>query len=334
MIVVTGGTGLVGSLLLLRLAEEKQKVRVLLRPGSPPEKVFKVWKHYPEAPKSLPGHFEWYPADHSNQAELFEALSGAEYIYHCAGKVSFDRRDRKEMWESNVMLTRHIVNYSLANEVKKLAYVSSVAAIGPSGDEPADETKGWPVQKTSDYARSKTQAELEVWRGVTEGLKAVIVNPSVILGPGDWKQSSVKLFDTVYRGMKVYTEGVTGFVDNRDVTEALVQLMNSDINAERFILNSANLSYKELFTQIATAFGKPPPSIRITPFVSGLGWRMAWLFSRLSGKKLNLTRETARSAHRTRRYTAAKIGEALDFRFRAIEDTIRETAGCYLKKNI
>jgi dihydroflavonol-4-reductase len=332
MIVVTGGTGLVGGYLLLKLAQQGNRVRVLVRPGTDPGKVFSVWKHYIPDPEVLFTEFEWYSADLSCKAELYEALDGAEYIYHCAGKVSFDNRDKKEMWKTNALLTSRIVDFCLENKVKKLAYVSSVAAIASDDSDEISESKGWPVGKKSAYPKTKTLGEFEVWRGIAEGLKAVIVNPAVIIGPGNWKQSSSRIFDTVYHGLPFYTEGVTGFVDNRDVADALVQLMNSDISGERFILNAANLSYRELFQSIAKAFGTKLPGREISPFLTSVAWRLEWIWSRLSGKEARLTRETAQTAHHVNRYNADKIRETLGFKFRDIQESIKETAACYLKE--
>lgn len=330
MIVVTGGTGLVGGYLLLKLAEEEGPVRVLLRPGTKPEKVLEVWKHYLPDPASLLPRFEWVHTDPLNRAALYEALQGAEYIYHCAGKVSFDRRDKRAMWETNTHLTGYIVDFCLANAVKKLAYVSSVAAVASPKGEAATEASGWPVQKKNLYAKTKTRGEFEIWRGVAEGLNAVMVNPGIILGPGNWKQSSARIFDTLYHGMSYYTTGTSAFVDNRDVADALVQLMKSDQSGERFILSSATLSYKELFESITTALGKPAPAKKLSFFLSEIAWRGEWLLSRLTGREARLTSQTARTAHKKQSYSSEKIKTSLGFRFRDIQESIRETAQCYL----
>lgn len=332
MIVVTGGTGLVGSYLLIKLAEEKSKVRVLIRPGTRPEKVIDVWKHYLPDPDKFLQQFEWYVTDPANRAELYDALSGAAYIYHCAGKVSFDSRDKKEMWETNVLFTRRLVDFCLQHSVKKLVYVSSVAAVGGGNEGLISESNGFPTQKKSIYSQTKTQGEFEVWRGIAEGLDAVIVNPTVILGPGNWRQSSGRFFHTAYQGMKFYTHGSTGFVDNRDVGEILVRLMHSPISGERFILNAANLSFREIFTKIAGALGKNPPSQVIPPFIAGLGWRMEWLRSRLTGTAARLTKENVKSAFRIQQYSAEKIETMLNYTFRDIDDTIRDTAGSYIRQ--
>ena len=330
MIAVTGGTGLVGSYLMLKLVETDRKVRAIIRHGSKPEKVLDVWKHYTDHPKRLLTKIDWKFTDPGNKAELFDALDGANHIYHCAGKVSFDARDKKELWQANVYFTRWIVDFCLAENVKKLAYVSSVAAIGPASNGEADESCGWPVQKKSLYAKTKTLAEFEIWRGITEGLNAVIVNPSVILGAGNWKQSSSRIFDTVYNGLKFYTTGITGFVDNRDVSDALIRLMASDISGERYILNAANLSYREVFRIIALNMHKKEPQLKIGPFVSTLAWMASWLINRITGSRIPLTRETAKAAHRQQVYSSEKLLKDTGFTFRDIEKTLRETAQLYL----
>jgi len=333
MIVVTGGTGLTGSHLLLRLAQKDENIRVLIRPGSEPEKVLKVWRYYIPDPEDLFRRIDWYTVDILDRASLAEALQDSQQIYHCAASVSFNPRRKSEIWNSNVNLTRNLVNYCLEQPTCKLIHMSSIAAVGkPQGDIPADETCSWPVKPGSIYAKTKTLGELEVWRGISECLNAVIVNPSVILGPGTSKQGSAMIFETLHRGLKFYPGGATGFVDVRDVAEIMFRLGSSDLSGERFILNSANLNYRDLFTRIALRFNKKPPTSAVSPFMTSVAWKLEWLLTLFTGTEPRITKQTARSAHAVQHYSSLKIQRTLNFTFKDINTTIREITDLYRKE--
>ncbi len=330
MITVTGATGLLGSHLLVRLLQDKIKIRALIRPGTDPSKIIPVWKYYLPDVESAFRQVEWYTCDLLNRASLTEALKESEKVFHCAARVSFDQRKKKAIWNANVTITRYLVDGCLELNIGKLIHVSSVAAIGkPQQDVLTDETCGWPVKPTSIYAKTKTLGELEVWRGIHEGLKAVIVNPSIILGAGNWKSGSSVIFDTLFRGLKFYPGGAAGFVDVRDVAEIMVMLGESPITGERFILNSANLSYGELFEKIALEFGNKPPKYPITPLITSLAWKLEWLLTLFTGKEPRITRQTAHSAHSMQAYSSEKICNTLGFSFRDIGETIKHITQCY-----
>lgn len=330
MIVVTGGTGLTGSHLILRLIKNKQSVRALIRPGSKPEKVLPVWGHYSSEANDIFQQIDWYPVDMLNRASLAEALQGAKQVYHCAATVSFNPRRKHEIWNSNINLTRNIVNSCLEQPGIKLIHMSSVAAVGkPLGDDSADESCCWPVRPGSVYAKTKTLSELEVWRGINEGLDAVIVNPSVILGPGTGKQGSSMIFNTIRQGLQFYPSGTTGFVDVRDVADIMIQLGNKQITGERFILNAVNLSYKDFFTRVANQFHRKPPSRLVTPFMTSIAWKLEWLLTLFTGKEPRITRFTSRTSQQKQEYSSEKLMKNLNFSFRDIDDTIREVSDFY-----
>jgi dihydroflavonol-4-reductase len=333
MIVVTGGTGLLGAHLLLELAKEDAPVRVILREGTSPEKVLSVWKYYHENPRSLLERFEWHYADLTNRADVHEALDGAVQLYHCSGLVSFDPRLRRRLWEINFSITRNLVDECLSLQGIRMVHVSSVAAIkGSDSGEVNSESDGWPVKSSSVYARTKTAGEMEVWRGITEGMEAVIVNPSVILGPGNWKSSSARIVDVVYNRLPFYTSGVTGFVDARDVASAMLVLMKSTISGERYILNAANVSFRELFEKMAASLQRKAPAHYASPFLTSLAWRAERIKSFLTRNEPVITRSSARSAHAKQAFSSDKIKKDTGFTFREIDETIREVAACYLKE--
>jgi nucleoside-diphosphate-sugar epimerase len=331
MILVTGGTGLLGGHLLLELMKQDQPVRVLMRRKSKPEKVLDVWKHYHPKPEELLNRIEWVETDMMNRAELDSFIQAGSRVFHCAGMVSFQTKDKKEVYASNVLLTRLLLDICQDKGIEKLVHVSSVATIGTTGNGFAgDETTQGSVKARKGYSDSKMQAELEVWRAIAEGLNAVIVNPSVILGAGSWEQSSSRIFDVVYRGLNYHTTGVTGYVDAEDVARSMIGLMNSDISGERFILNAVNLSFRELFEKIAIALRKKPPSKHAGPMLTQIACRLETLLSLVTRHEAKITPQTVRSAHSVKRYSANKVCTALDFRFQEIDSTISRIAKNYL----
>lgn len=259
---------------------------------------------------------------------LEEALQGVTHVFHCAAVVSYDPADKYKLMKMNIEGTANVVNACLDGGIRKLVHVSSVAAIGRiRKGEAVNETMQWTEEtNNSNYGKSKFLAEMEVWRGVGEGLDAVIVNPSLILGGDDWSSGSSAIFKSAYEEFPWYSEGISGFVDVQDVARAMIMLMNSDITGQRYILSGENVSYRQVFTMIAECFGKKPPHRKVTPFLAEVVWRLEALKGKISGKKPLLTRETARTSLAKVYYDHSKILEALPgFTFTPLSETIRRT---------
>lgn len=333
MILVTGGTGLVGSHLLWHLLQKEQAVRAVCREGSPTEQVREVFSFYDDAfaendAEALFSRIEWVTADMLDPLSLDDAMQGVSRVYHCAASVSFNPRERKQLIRNNVESTANLVNLCLEHKTGKLCHVSSVAALGSRYDGvPVTEQEMWRHSRNRNgYSISKFYSEMEVWRGISEGLPAVIVNPSVILGPGNWHRGSAAFFTRIRKGMRYYTKGMTGFVDVRDVCRCMIRLMESDISGERYIINSEDLYYRDLFNMIADALGRPRPSVHASEALTEIGWRLEWLRSRLTFSKPLLTRETARSGRGISRFSSSKVREALGIEFTPIADTVAWTA--------
>jgi nucleoside-diphosphate-sugar epimerase len=325
MILVTGGTGLVGSHLLQALAAEGKPVSAIKRPSGNTDMIRKVFNLYSKEPEKDFARIEWVEADLMDIFSLEEAMEGVEEIYHCAALVSFLPGDRKKLLRDNTEGTANLVNAALEKKVRKLCHVSSIAALGrpENMSDLIDEDLVWKTSKNNSiYAISKYGAEREVWRGTAEGLDAVIVNPSIILGLAGKKGGSSRIFSTVWEGLKFYPPGKNGFVDVRDVVRAMILLMKSDIRNERFILNVDNIEYKKLFEIMAAAFGKPGPSIKVNPALSRLAWRVEKLRSMVTGVKPLITRETAHTAVQHYEYSNEKIKKELGFEFTPIEETV------------
>jgi len=314
MILLTGGTGLVGSHLLFELVSGGRKVRALKRAGSHTELVKRLFCWYdPDRGEALFDAVEWVEGDLNDIMSLQESMKDVRFIYHCAAVVSFMPEDRQIMMKANVEGTANLVNVALLNKVKKFCHCSSVAALGmPQKDNLVHESLVWKTSaRNSWYAISKYGSEREVWRGAEEGMPVVIVNPTVVIGPGDPARSSAQLYQSVKNGMKFYTSGVTGFVDARDVATAMVQLMESNIRHERFILSSEDLSYKELFSLFAHYSGVQGPKYRAGRFLSEMAWRLERMRSFMTGQKPLLSKETARNANIRRYFSNDKVKKAL-----------------------
>ena len=334
MNLITGASGLVGSHLLYKLLTNGHNVRALIRSEKSKNQIEKIFGYYTDNPDQYLSKISWVFGDITNYSVLNKAFIGVSTIYHCAAFISFSERDFSKMKEVNIEGTANVVNLCLEHAVKKLMHVSSIAAIGdPVEGHSYDEDCGWPQGKISSYAFTKTQSEMEVWRGIAEGLDAVIVNPAVILGPGNWYSGSSKLFNQIYKGMKFYTKGVTGFVDVRDVVDAMVLLMNAKTSCERYILNGENQSYKEVCKSIAEALQVSPPRIYAKPLFTSLAWRLGKLLLFLSGRQPILTKDTAKAAHKIQRYSSKKIKLEHHYSFQTIDDIISRTAKIFLAKN-
>jgi dihydroflavonol-4-reductase len=323
-ILVTGGTGLLGGYLLKNLLENGETV-IALRRSQPPETLTAEEQ----------SRIEWVEGDILDTDLLDATMARVGKVYHCAGLVSFNPAQAPRMWKTNVEGTANIVNAAVRHGVEKLVHVSSVSALGRKRNhQTVDESAKWDEEANlSAYGQTKYLAEMEVWRGVAEGLQAVIVNPSIILGCGDWGRGSSAMFRNAYEEFKWYTDGTTGLVDARDVAEVMVRLMEGAVHSERFIVSAENWPYRKVFNRMAEAFGKKPPSMRASPWMGSLVWRWEKVKGMLSGKEPLLTRETAETAQMHVSYSNEKILARLpDFRFKPLEDTIAEHCREYLVK--
>lgn len=316
MILVTGGTGFLGSTLIKLLIEQGQAVVATKRESSA----------IPDFLKSS-SLIQWVNADVTDYFALADIFENISQVYHCAAKVSYQKEDAPELFSVNVEGTSHIVNLCLEHGAR-LVHVSSIAALGSSkNNKPVNESDKWEFDpKMSNYSLSKYKSELEVWRGINEGLDAVIVNPSVIMGVGAYKKGSGAIFELVNNGIKIFTSGSVGIVDVADVTNIMVKLMNSDITGERFILNSENISNKELLSRIAALINKKAPTIKANSFLLSLAWRAAKLMSKITGKKPVITEESARAASELLAYSNDKITSAINYTFKPLNITLQEIA--------
>lgn len=335
MILVTGGTGLVGSHLLFKLVSSGESVRAIYRREKTLKRVKHVFSYFSDDYESLFNAIDWVETDINDIPKLQEAFLNITHVYHCAAFVSFEPDKYHLLRKVNIRGTANIVNLCISNQIKKLCYVSSIAAIGHHEDSEKliDENTEWnPEDDNSVYAITKYGAELEVWRGTQEGLDAVIVNPGIILGAGYWKGgSSGNLFRRIHTGMRYYTSGIVGYVDVFDVVNAMIKLMKSDIKNENFILVSENLSFKSFQYKVAETLKVEPPKKVATGLLLNLAWRMDWLKHKLFGARRSLSKQAAKSATSVTKYDNSKLKNALGFEFKPIDKSIREVCELYLK---
>lgn len=320
-ILVTGANGLVGSAICRRFLQDGHQLFAFCRANSDKSLL-----------KDIAPQITVLEGELSDISSLQEAIQQVDYVVHTAAVVSFAPRDQKKMLKTNVEGTANLVNVCLANpQIKKLCFISSVAALGkPSNIQKTDtqieisENQKWEESPmNSYYAKTKYLAECEVWRGEAEGLNVVIVNPSVILGEGDWTRSSTQLFKYIHDKNKFYTLGSINYVDVKDVSEVVYKLTVSDIKGERFILNAGTTTYKEVFDKIADAMHKPHTKYLVTPLLAEIIWRIEHIRSFFTGNAPLITKETARSSRTVFAYKNNKIRKTLGFEFNSLDSTIK-----------
>lgn len=330
MILVTGGTGLVGAHLLLELAGSGQKVRALYRSEASLAKTRSLFTINANPNFNT---IEWVTGDITDVPSLEEAFAGIDTVYHCAAYISFEPKDEDILRKVNIEGTANVVNCALAFGVKKFCHVSSIAALGdPKEDELITEETDWnPEVRHSDYAISKYGAEMEVWRAWQEGLNVVIVNPGIIFGSGFWDSGSGKMFKAVKKGQNFYTKGSCGIVAVEDVVTAMMLLMATDSNGERYTLVAENVSYAAMLDAIADGMKAKRASIHATPLLTSIAWRLDWFFATLLRQKRKLTRSMARSSHNNERYDNTKItGKLTSFGYREVLPYLKQLSLSYL----
>ncbi len=332
MILVTGGTGLLGAHLLFKLATAGYAVRATYRNSEKITVTEKVFSYYSKTPEILMDQIEWHEADINDLPALETAFHGITEVYHCAALVSFDPKDDKALLKTNVQGTENIVNLSIANTIEKLCFASSIAAIGPGiHGEMINEENEWSDVPTTTYALSKYLAEMKVWRASQEGIPVIIVNPGIIIGPGFWRKGSGSFFTFAAKAPKYFLPGGTGFVSVEDVVNSMYQLMQSSVQNQRFILVSKNLSFKKFSAILAKGLGKMPPLFELKKWMISLFWRWDWLRSKILGKRRRLSKTVARRLHLMEKYENSKLPNQLDFNYGDLEHTILQCCTIYLK---
>lgn len=333
MILVTGGTGLVGAHLLLHLAESGKSLRALYRSESNINKTRNLFAYYGKT--TLFDTIDWVRGDIIDIPALEGAFKGVQYVYHAAAFVSFDPSDEEKLHKINIEGTANVVNCALAFGVKKLCYVSSIAALGDTkqGESTITEETDWNPEKShSDYALTKHGAEMEVWRAWQEGLDVVIVNPGVIFGYGFWSQGSGKMFGSIKNGQQFYTKGSCGIIAVQDVVQIMAKLMEMPVSGERFTLVAENMPIETIFNSIADGMKKKRPSVYATPFMTSFAWRVDWIISKLLSRPRIFTKSMAASSHSGEIYDNSKTITQLEYHFIEMQGYLKDLASAFISQ--
>lgn len=324
MILVTGATGFLGAELVKQLAAHGKPLRCIKRTTSV----------IPQSLQAYASLIDWVDADITDIISMEDAMQDIEQVYHCAAWVSFRQADKEPMIYTNVNGTANVVNLCLQQQAR-LVHVSSIAAIGQAKENELITEKHYIEETPADnvYAISKLESEMEVWRGVAEGLDAVVVNPSLIIGASAGTDGSGQLFETVRNGLSYYTGGSCGLVDVEDVARCMIALMDTDISDERYIINAENWEYKRLTTYIAEKFGVKPPAKEAKPWMLEMAWRSAALWGGITGKSPAIDKIAARSASVVQNYDNSKIKKAIGVEFKPIDQTLDEIVSALKPSN-
>lgn len=333
MILVTGGTGLVGAHLLYKLTANNEKVRAIYRNENKLKHTKHIFSTYTQDYKALFDTIEWVKADILDIPLLSEAFKNVSYVYHCAAFVSFEPDKSKVLRKINIEGTANIVNLCIANNIKKLCYTSSIATLGESlNNEPITENNNWnPEADNGIYSITKYGAEMEVWRATQEGLDAVIINPGVILGAGIWHYGTGSIFKKAHKGLKHYTSGSIGLIYVEDVVSIMIKLLKSNITNERFILVAENWTYKKFLQIVAKSVNTKEPNKLASKKLLNLGWKLDWLKQKFTGKRRQLTKHIASSLTSKVYYSNNKIKNTLGYTFEDLEISINKIGKLYLK---
>lgn len=329
MILVTGSTGLLGSHVVIHLLQQGYQVKAMYRSERKKAYFLQLLAYSSiELHEACLSRLSWYKGDILKLDEVEQAIEGCDTVVHCAALVSFHKSDFGKLFKVNRIGTANMVNFSLDKNVKHFIHVSSTAAVGKDAEkEFVVEANKWnPDEKVSGYSLSKYSAEKEVWRAQEEGLGISIVNPSIMFAPGDWNESSMKIFRTLSEGLRFYTKGSNAFVDARDVAKIIELMIQKGPSGERYLATGTNIDFHSLFDMICHQMHVKSPKHLASPFLTELAWRISGFFSRLYGRRPTITKESARSSQQSVKYSSEKLLQAFpEFKFKPLEITIQES---------
>jgi len=333
MKLITGATGMLGSHLAYNLLQTENKIKAIKRNKSKIENTLKTFQFYVTKDKAqkLFAKIEWFDADILDYQSIYEALEGVDEVYHAAAIISFNPADRQKIIENNTQGTGNLVNAALQRNIKKFCHISSIAALGQETTNAITEKSARsPDIHYTGYQQSKYMSELEVWRAAEEGLNIVILNPPIIIGISPNKTyGSTSIFYNIEKGLNFYTNGITGYIDVQDVVNIAIILMNKNINKERFIVNSENVSYREVLNLIADEFETTRPKYHANKFILSLAWRLEKIKTFFTRKSPVITKDVVKSAASIDNYSSQKISETIDYQFMTIEASIKKNVTIY-----
>lgn len=326
MVLITGSSGFVGGHLLVHLHKNGKKIKALRRKTSNFNELKIICDFYNVDFNKVISDTEWIEGDLLNIESIKSAFDDVDVVYHCAAIVSFGETSPETLKRTNITGTRNLVTLAQQYNISYFAFVSSIGALGQSiGNALITEETPWREDNNSSlYSNTKYESEQIVWEAIHTGMNAVIVNPGIILGAGDFSRGSLRFFSQVEKGMPFYTSQQTGYVDVRDVCSVIQILVERKIYNQRFTLVSENLTNKELFSMIARGLGKTPPFILLGHNALNFAGWIDRLISKITGKKVLLTNEIIHSATKKECYSSQKIRKVLDFTFIPINKCIKD----------
>ena len=334
MIFVVGGTGYLGSHLLYNLVQLGKPVRAIYRNKEKLDYFLKFRKFYPAVNERMLDNIEWVKGDILDYYTLSEYLSGISIVYNVAGIVSFYKEDKQKLLKINAQGTANVVNACLEHKIDRLCHVSSISALGDSQDgEPIDESRLWSKSTCpSPYSFSKFRGEMEVWRGINEGLQAVIVNPAIIIGPGMWYGSWEGIFKQISNGLNYYPTGASGYIDVMDVVRTMIRLTESEVSGERFILSAENLAHQEVLDFLAETLKKPVPARPLTPLLIKFACYLEKIRSLFTSTSPRITRQSMKSSTAVTSYSNRKIVQALSLEFTPVREALASSIRYFLEE--
>ena len=333
-ILVTGGTGLVGAHLLYNLTKQGLKPIATKRKTSNIENVKKVFSYYSKESEQLFNQIIWKECNILDILELEKIIKETTYIYHCAALISFNNSLKDQMIEVNATATSNIVDLALKYKIKKLSFVSSIATLGSNGTLPVNENCIWDWTNQSGYAISKYLAEMEVWRGFAEGLNGVIVNPSLIIGPGSWDSGVGTIINKSQLGLPFFPPGSCGVIDVRDLVDIMIKLMDSNTTNERFIINASHMSYKKLMTIVASAMHKKPPYLKLARWMMKIFIGLDVFWNKLRGKRIELSTDAVKYTTQNILLDGSKINNHIKVNYRNTEESLKNCVNIFIKEKI
>ena len=334
MILVTGGTGFVGTYLLYELLKGNSSIKSTYRKEKNKELTEEFFKLKDLNHPKLFNKIIWVKMDLTEMSSLDELYSGINIIYHCAAFVSLAKRHKNLLMETNVEGTSNIINYAIKHKIKKILFISSIASIGAKDyDSIINEDHSWNHKiNHTDYALSKYKSELEVWRGSQEGVPAVIINPGFIIGSHFWNRSSSSIFKRIYNGLKFYPTGKISLVSVEDVVIASIKLMNSKIQNERFILVSENMNYKEFLDLISKNLGKSLTKYPLKKPLLYIIYFFDIILSFLRIKKRFMSKALISTFNNNQEFNGNKIKKFISFKYEKIDKKVKEICKDFIDK--
>ena len=331
-ILVTGGTGLVGSHLLYQLVQSGNSPIAIHRHSSDIMNVKKIFSYYSKQSEKLFNQISWFECDILDVLLLDNIVRKATHIYHCAALISFNSELKNDMLDINTTGTANIIDLSLKHGIKRICYVSSIATLGSNHQSALNEDCFWEWKNKSSYAISKYLAEMEVWRGFAEGLSGFIVNPSLIIGPGSWSSGIGTIINRVNWGLPFYPPGKCGVIDVNDLSKIMIQLMNSCINNERFIINADHISYKKLMSIISKNLNKKEPFIALPSLIIKILISIEVVYKRIFKKRIELNTDAVNYTTSEIILDSSKINKNIEFQYRDMKESIKECVGLFKEK--